>query len=151
MGRVAGHSDGYQGRDSHWLACRLCVIRLHAEGVSYGSTQRAGSTRSVLVAAWNAASAESPSDGVRGICSSQCQRHCAAIVAAKATCSQHVVGLSLFQLRRNLKRSMIKLGPLAVSTPHSMEILVLRSNEGPAFVRRQHQCCYDSFFLEAKQ
>ena len=40
----------------------VVAIGLHADGVSYGSTQRAGSTRSVLVAAWNAVSAESPSD-----------------------------------------------------------------------------------------
>ena len=38
------------------------AIGLHADGVSYGSTQRAGSTKSVLVAAWNAVSAELPSD-----------------------------------------------------------------------------------------
>jgi hypothetical protein len=40
----------------------VVAIGLHADGVSYGSTQRAGVNRSVLVAAWNAVSAESAAD-----------------------------------------------------------------------------------------
>ena len=74
------------------------AIGLHADGVSYGSTQRAGSTKSVLVAAWNAVSAELPSTGVGGIYSLRCQKHCAATVAAKAMWTHQIVELSLLSV-----------------------------------------------------
>jgi hypothetical protein len=38
----------------------VLAVGLHADGVSYSASQRAGSTKSVLAAAWNVISAESP-------------------------------------------------------------------------------------------
>ena len=38
----------------------VLALGIHADGVSYSTTQRAGSTRSVLAAAWNIISAEMP-------------------------------------------------------------------------------------------
>lgn len=40
----------------------VIAIGLHADGVSYSASQRAGSTRSVLAAAWNAISADLPAN-----------------------------------------------------------------------------------------
>ena len=60
------------------LDCRdLGILGIHADGVSYSSSTRAGSTRSVLVASWNVISA--PAAALRG-------RRCMFFVLSKALC-----------------------------------------------------------------
>ena len=43
----------------------VLALGIHADGVSYSTTQRAGSTKSVLAAAWNIISAEMPAHRAR--------------------------------------------------------------------------------------
>ena len=57
----------------------VCAIGFHADGVSYTTTQRAGNTKSVLVAAWNVISA--PQAAHKG-------RRTIFIAMAKAMCCQ---------------------------------------------------------------
>ena len=57
----------------------VCAIGFHADGVSYTTTQRAGNSKSVLVAAWNVISA--PQDAHRG-------RRAMFFALSKALCCQ---------------------------------------------------------------
>ena len=60
------------------LDCRdIGMLGIHADGVSYSSSSRVGSSRSVLVASWNLISA--PADSLRG-------RRCMFFVLSKALC-----------------------------------------------------------------